>query len=289
MCAAVFLVLCLTAGGDLPAPVEPHAGEGAPADDEETVEMPPPIPLGQKWKNGANHFWKDLVYLGTFPTRPTKRGGIRTGAFTGATLILIGVDDDVREWVLEHRNETTREWAERFDVLGDPETVYVSALATWGFGKLLHAERATETGRAMLETLVFSEMFGMTAKGLFTRVGPGGGNATDFFSGDGTSFPSGHTWRVFAVATVLAERHGKVAAWIAYPVASLAGLARIEQDIHWASDVLAGAALGHVIGKAVVRRRDERAGRAPKLTFAPMIDGRTETYGVMFKVSLGRS
>ncbi|MDX1390246.1 MAG: phosphatase PAP2 family protein, partial [Acidobacteriota bacterium] len=110
----------------------------------------------------------------------------------------------------------------------------------------------------------------------------------EFFSDDGTAFPSGHTWRVFAVATVLAERHGKVAAWIAYPVATLAGLARIELDVHWASDVLAGAALGHVIGRAVVRRRDERAGRVPRIAFAPQIDGRTGTYGINLRISLGR-
>jgi membrane-associated phospholipid phosphatase len=40
------------------------------------------------------------------------------------------------------------------------------------------------------------------------------------------------------------------------------GLARIEQDAHWASDVLAGAILGTVVGNAVVKINDGiRAGR----------------------------
>ena len=49
--------------------------------------------------------------------------------------------------------------------------------------------------------------------------------ASDRFSyEDSGRFPSGHTSRAFTLATVLAERHGKVAAWIAYPLATLVGL-----------------------------------------------------------------
>ena len=32
--------------------------------------------------------------------------------------------------------------------------------------------------------------------------------------------------------------------WVAYPIASLVGWSRVQDDEHWASDVVAGAALG---------------------------------------------
>jgi len=88
---------------------------------------------------------------------------------------------------------------------------------------------------------------------------------------------------------VLAEPHGKVAAWIGYPIATLVGLARIEQNVHWASDVLAGAALGHVIARAVVRRREGRAAaRQGRVRLSPMLDAERSTYGVMLTIRLGR-
>ena len=161
--------------------------------------------------------------------------------------------------------------------------------ATWGIGKLIRHENTAETGRALIESLLFTELLGTAAKGLFGREGPDGGEALDFFE-NGSAFPSGHTWRAFVVATVLAERHGKVAAWIGYPIATLVGLARIEQNVHWASDVLAGAALGHVIARAVVRRREGRAAaRHGRVRFSPMLDTERSTYGVMLTIRLGRN
>lgn len=73
-----------------------------------------------------------------------------------------------------------------------------------------------------------------------------------FCSGD--SFPSGHTTQAFAVASVIAEHYDSF--WIkaaAYGLASAVGYARVEHRDHWASDVLAGALIGTLVGREVVR------------------------------------
>lgn len=70
------------------------------------------------------------------------------------------------------------------------------------------------------------------------------------FTFDYVSFPSGHTTSAFAVASVLAMGY-RDKPWVgitSYTVASLVGLSRINDDKHWASDVVAGAALGSFIG-----------------------------------------
>ena len=37
---------------------------------------------------------------------------------------------------------------------------------------------------------------------------------------------------------------------IAYPVAAFVGLSRLSDDMHWASDVVAGAFVGIIMGRA---------------------------------------
>ncbi|MDP4278347.1 MAG: phosphatase PAP2 family protein [Bacteroidota bacterium] len=64
-------------------------------------------------------------------------------------------------------------------------------------------------------------------------------------SGDGGSFPSGHTSSAFATATSLSLNYPK---WYiivpSYVWAGTVGYARMHQGVHYPSDVLAGALLG---------------------------------------------
>lgn len=94
------------------------------------------------------------------------------------------------------------------------------------------------------------------------------------FSTENQSFPSGHTTQAFAVASVIAAHDDHL--WVkivAYGIAGTVGLARIEQNAHWTSDVLAGAILGTAIGNAVVilNERQRRGAPGPKLTFSPLL------------------
>jgi len=69
------------------------------------------------------------------------------------------------------------------------------------------------------------------------------------------SFPSGHTAVAFAAATVIDRRYGGVAGWLAYGAAAAAGEARLADDHHYLSDVVAGALIGHFIGRLVTKSR----------------------------------
>jgi membrane-associated phospholipid phosphatase len=70
---------------------------------------------------------------------------------------------------------------------------------------------------------------------------------------DDKSFPSGHTSNAFAMATVAERHYGWKVGVPAYLVAGLMGASRLHQDKHWLSDVVAGATLGYIAGRTVVR------------------------------------
>ncbi len=77
-----------------------------------------------------------------------------------------------------------------------------------------------------------------------------------------TSFPSGHTSDTFTVATVVSSYYGKKWGIPLYVLAGLVGVSRIEQGRHWASDAVAGAALGYISGSTAVRgTKRELAGK----------------------------
>ena len=71
---------------------------------------------------------------------------------------------------------------------------------------------------------------------------------------DSLSFPSGHTSGAFAWATTVSHYYGLKAAIPAYLAAAYVGYSRLDDRAHRLTDVVAGAAIGYIVGKTVSRR-----------------------------------
>ncbi|MCI0415474.1 phosphatase PAP2 family protein [bacterium] len=68
---------------------------------------------------------------------------------------------------------------------------------------------------------------------------------------DGNSFISGHASSMFTIATVLDEFYGHKVGVSAYAIAIFVGITRLSKNVHYLSDVVAGAAVGYIVGRTV--------------------------------------
>jgi membrane-associated phospholipid phosphatase len=102
---------------------------------------------------------------------------------------------------------------------------------------------------------------------------------------DQMSFPSGHSSSAFAIATVAEEHYGWRVGIPSYLAASAIGLSRISGNKHYLTDVLAGAALGTITGRTVVRQNGERVGPHKTFSLGPMTDGHGTGIGLGGSVS----
>jgi len=179
--------------------------------------------------------------------------GLLGAAITGTALF----DRKVRDWSQDHRTPGRDRFFRTEQRLGaEWAFVVLGGFETWS---VANSDKRAEA--VVMDGLVSSFIAGViispALKYSVGRVRPNSTSRTfEFkpFSGN-QSFPSGHTTQAFAVASVIAEHYDQWwAQTLAYGAAGLVGVARIEQNTHFASDVIAGAILSTVVGRAVVRR-----------------------------------
>jgi membrane-associated phospholipid phosphatase len=106
---------------------------------------------------------------------------------------------------------------------------------------------------AIVSSVIASKAITPALKELTGRERPNGGDA---------SFPSNHATQAFAVASVIAGHYPEKrwVGWLAYGLANGVAFSRVYHDAHYTSDVLAGAAIGALVGRTVVTtNRRERA------------------------------
>jgi len=208
-----------------------------------------------RFRAALRTFGSDGRYLFTFPKRANAKGVWLTTAFAAGTSILIEKDDAIREEVLEVQDHTAARIVGEFEPLGQSVVEGAAIGIAWLSARQAGRPRAAEATGTAFEAYLWTLLITSVSKAVFGRARPSEGTgAHGFWEGD-TIFPSGHTSRSFAIAAVFADRYGRPAAAIGYPLAALVGLSTMQRDTHWASDILAGAGLGLAIGKGIASRR----------------------------------
>ncbi len=102
-------------------------------------------------------------------------------------------------------------------------------------------------------------------------------------SSNDRSFPSGHASNSFMTATLIHQFYGNKAGIISYSIAGIISASRLKKDVHWLSDVVAGASLGTIIGLTVSRSLNA-AGDQRLLEFYPAIVPSKKTFGLNLRI-----
>lgn len=195
----------------------------------------------------------------------------RADAWFGvASIVGVGAaafaDHELRERALSTDGDGARHLARAAQPLGRPEVLGSAILLSYLVGRALDRPRlASASARVGIPVAVAALATG-GLKLAVGRVRPEDSAAESDpyqpFSGH-ASFPSGHSSLAFATATALArETEAAWVPWVAYPIAALVGWSRVHDDKHWASDVVAGAALGAWTAAKTHDALRDRAGRA---------------------------
>jgi hypothetical protein len=132
-----------------------------------------------------------------------------------------------------------------------------AAFATYVAGRATGSPRLAQVGAELVRAQFVAQGVTQTIKFSAPRTRPDG---TAF------SFPSGHTASSFATATVLQREFGWKVGIPAYVGAAWVGASRVQAERHYLSDVVAGATVGILAGRAVtVGRGDNRFSLAPTM------------------------
>lgn len=180
-----------------------------------------PVHLVQDYKET---FWNPWHFLGMVIA-------------TGATFAAHEFDSEISKTFLE--DDPLKEFG---DFLGEFE-LWMYASSTTGiflFSKMLGWEKSALTAGSMFEAFAAATALVFPIKFAVGRKRPDGS--------DSRSFPSERAASVFAMATIVNAYHGPFFGVPSYVFASLLSFSRIESNKHFFSDIVAGAAIGTLVG-----------------------------------------
>ena len=146
-------------------------------------------------------------------------------------------------------------------------------------GLIFNRKKEKDTALYLLESLMFTQGITQVIKYSVGRARPFADKGAYHFEGFRThvssyslSFPSGHAATAFSLASVIAEQYdNKVIDWVSYSVASLAAWARVNDNVHFVSDVFVGGVLGTWVGKTIVRLNKNKDVKSKELSAHPEI------------------
>ena len=183
----------------------------------------------------------------------------------GATGIGAIFDDEVADWIAdpEHSFGTALEDG------AAPAVVGAAVAVLFATGRAADGPRYRAMTYDLMHAFLINAGYTTLLKEVVRRERPNGE--------DNLAFPSGHASNAFTLAAVAERHYGWKVGVPAYALASAVAVSRLQRNKHYLSDVMAGATLGYIVGRTVVRVNGQplKSPRGPQLSLSPVISKRT--------------
>jgi hypothetical protein len=228
-------------------------------------------------------YWKlvgsDIKQTFTAPARWDTSDWVVAGGVAGLIGVTFAFDQDIRNLAQHNNSKAVDNVLDALEPFGAAYSL-ITLGAFYVGGEVFHDPNAKATALdGFSASIIASGLIVQPLKWAVGRSRPNEDNGPYDFNpfGGNQSFPSGHATQAFTVATVISRHYPSP--WVrvtCYGLATSVGLARINNDAHWGSDVVAGAAIGTFVGNVVV---DVNEHHRQQISITPMTN--PEMKGVM--------
>ncbi len=139
--------------------------------------------------------------------------------------------------------------------LGGRQGIPLIAGGAYFMGAVLKNGKLKNIGIISVYTGIATQIVTDAFKKSLKRSRPNGSDDPYEFGSDGMSMFSGHASGAFAMATVISEvyKDKPLVPYLAYGLATVVAYSRVHENKHWASDVMGGAVIGHLVTKIIMR------------------------------------
>jgi membrane-associated phospholipid phosphatase len=234
------------------------------------------------------NFAHDQKGIWMSPFRINRENGKWWALFGGGTLAFIAMDEGLSNALPDSPNRV--KFSKQVSQIG---ATYIALPVSGGlylFGRITDNPKAREAGvlgaETMLDSYLVVSMLKLAAGRERPEVEGGEGR---FFKGN-HGFPSGHAIITWSFASLISHEYApsKVVPIVAYGTATIVSLSRFTARKHFASDILAGGALGWFIGRYVflehldpaIHKRFNPTLARYMPTLIPIFETRSHSYGV---------
>jgi membrane-associated phospholipid phosphatase len=217
------------------------------------------------------------------PFKMNRKNSMWWIGFGAATAALIATDHRTST-ALENSQGQVR-WGNNISHIGASYTLIPIVAGFYAYGVIADDPKPREIGVLGAESLLDSLIVVQILKPIAGRNRPNAPHdKAEFFDG-GSSFPSGHAIESWALASLIAHEysHQKFVPVLVYGLAGVVSVARFTAQQHFASDIVAGGAMGWFIGRYVYQTHmdhsiHKHAWAQPRIT--PIFQPAGGTYGV---------
>lgn len=216
-------------------------------------------------KEYLKSYWDNGIQLIQQPFKWKGKDWAILGGSVALTTGLTHFDNDINKPFQKWNSPFGVSFGKAGNIAGNTYVMVGSTLAVMATGIIAHNNKLKNFAMDNLQAQIFTGAITYLTKNLFGRARPDNNLGNGYWDGPFKSnhfesFFSGHTSVAFSTATMI-YLHSKKKLWVgilSYAAATGIGISRMQQQKHWASDVLMGAITGTAISTFIFRQNEKR-------------------------------